>query len=304
MNILISTNSKFVHPAEVMLYSLCKSNINYSIDIYLAECNLPESDIEKLRAVVSLFEDKSLHVISIPSEKLENLMATEQYSTEIYYRIFALEYLPEDVDRIIYFDVDTIIKKELFEIYNYEFDEMCPFVVCEDAWIKKRGGYEGTIERCGITSGYTYFNSGFMLINMKYIRLHRSVGYIVDAFRRESEVYPYPDQDVLNHMYYDKVEYVPSTLFNCIPDEWWLDGKELAKNKIRYITYGELNDWSIDRSRFVDVTQNIRDNAVVIHFMAFMKPWLYRDGGMYGDLAPYADIWFEYERELENRMRL
>ena len=32
-----------------------------------------------------------------------------------------------------------------------------------------------------------------------------SVGYIVDAFYRER--YPFHDQDILNHMYYDKVQF-------------------------------------------------------------------------------------------------
>lgn len=300
MNILISTNENFIHSTEIMVYSLCKSNTDNRIDIYLAQLDLPVESIKKLEAVIGLFDNAELHVIQIPRDRIAELEVPKQYSSEIFYRIIALDYLPEDMERIMYLDVDTIVKKDITEIYNHKFGEQCPFVVCEDTWSWKRDGYDQHIERCGIPDGYTYFNTGFMLMNLKYIRHHRSVGYIVDAFVRENGFYLLPDQDVLNHMYYDRVEYVPATLYNCTPDEWWIDARDLAAGKIRYVTYGELNS-ETNRENFIDVSAQIRENAVVIHFMAFLKPWLYREW-IYPDLEPYANLWFEYEKELAERL--
>ena len=60
-----------------------------------------------------------------------------------------------------------------------------------------------------------------------------------------------------------------------------------------------MNNPSINQEEcYLNVTRQMRDNAHIIHFLAFLKPWLYRDKPMYSDLEIYAELWFEYEREM------
>ena len=203
------------------------------------------------------------------------------------------------MERILYLDADMLIKKDLTEVYSTPMSETCPFVVCDDIEGHARGSYESTLDRVAIPYNYKYFNAGFMLMNLSYLRRRDSVGYILDAFYREQNRYPFPDQDVLNHMYYDKVQFVPWSLYN-LPAEWWkVDTEALSKGVIRFASYPDMNNPSINQTeRFADATLQMRDHAHIIHYLGILKPWLYRDKPMYADVALYAGLWFECEKEM------
>lgn len=207
--------------------------------------------------------------------------------------------LPQNVERILYLDADMLIKKELTEVYETPMRETCPFVVCDDIEGHARGSYKSTLDRAGIPHNYQYFNAGFMLMNLNYLRKRNSIGYILDAFYREHKRYPFPDQDILNHMYYDKVQFVPWALYN-LPPEWWkIDVEALSKGIIRFASYSDMNNPSVNqKERFVDATLQIRDNAYIIHYMSFLKPWMYRNKPIYEDVALYAGLWLDCEKEM------
>lgn len=297
MNILIATNTKFMGITSVMVYSLCCSHEDVEVDVYLAYHDLREEDIERLQKIVSGFKQKRLHPLDVGGEFAEKMSIKDRFSCETYYRILAVDMLPKDMDRILYLDADMLVKKDLTEVYETPMDETCPFVVCDDIEGHARGSYESTLDRVAIPHNFKYFNAGFMLMNLNYLRRRNSVGYIVDAFYRER--YPFHDQDILNHMYYDKVQFVPWTLYN-LPPEWWkIDIEALSRGSIRFASYPDMNNPSINQAeRFVDATAQIRDNACIIHFFGILKPWQYRNQPMYSDLALYAGLWFECEKEM------
>lgn len=303
MNILIATNTRFMGPTSVMVYSLCRSHRDVEVDIYVAYHDLKEQDIERLQRIVSCFGRKKLHPLDVGGEFASKVSAKGRFSYETYYRILAVNLLPQDMDRILYLDADMLIKKDLTEVYGTPMSETCPFVVCDDIEGHARGSYESTLDRVAIPHNYKYFNAGFMLMNLQYLKKRDSVGYILDAFYREHNRYPFPDQDVLNHMYYDKVQFVPWALYD-LPAEWWkIDTEALSRGVIRFASYPDMNNPAINQEeRFVDATSHIRDNAHIIHYLGILKPWLYRDKPMYSDVAVYAGLWFDCEREMYERV--
>ena len=302
MNILIAANTKFIGITSVMVYSLCRSHENIEVEIYLAYHDLRKQDIERLQKIISCFKDKTLHPLDVGGEFAAKMSVQDRFSCETYYRILAVEMLPQNMDRILYLDADMLIKKDLTKVYETFIGETCPFVVCDDIEGHARGSYKSTLNRVAIPHGCKYFNAGFMLMNLNYLRMRNSVGYIVDAFYRER--YPFHDQDILNHMYYDKVQFVPWALYN-LPPEWWkIDTEALARGSIRFASYPDMNNPSINQTaRFVDATLQMRDNAHIIHYFGILKPWMYRDKPMYSDLALYAGLWFGCEQEMYERVR-
>lgn len=293
MNILIAANTKFMGPTSVMVYSLCRSHRDAEVDIYLAYHDLREQDIERLKKITFYF-GKKLHPIDVGGEFAAKVSAKGRFSYEAYYRILAVKKLPQDMERILYLDADMLINRDLTEVYRASMNDTCPFVVCDDIEGHTRGNYESTLDRVAIPRNCRYFNSGFMLMNISYLRKRNSVDYILDAFYREHNRYPFPDQDVLNHMYYDKVQFVPWALYN-LPPEWWkIDTEALSEGKIRFASYKEMNHPSFNENgRFVDATLQVRDNAYIIHYLGILKPWIYRNRPIYSDVALYAGLWFD-----------
>lgn len=298
MNILIATNTNFVGPTSVMVYSLCQIHRDKEVNIYLAYHDLREQDIERLQKIISHFAQKTLYLLDVGEEFASRISVRRHFSYESYYRILAINMLPQDMERILYLDVDMLVKKDLTEVYETLLSKTCPFVVCDDIEGHARGSYESTLDRVAIPHDRKYFNAGFMLMNLNYLRKRSSVGYILDAFYREQQ-YPFPDQDVLNHMYFDKVQFVPWSLYN-LPPEWWrVDTEALSKGVLRFASYPDMHNSSIKQAeRFVDVTIQMRDNAYIIHYLGILKPWIYRNKPIYSDVALYAGLWFDCEREM------
>ena len=113
MNILIAANTNFMEPTSVMVYSLCRSHKDTEVDIYLAYHDLREQDIERLQKIVSYFTQKKLHFLDVGGEFASRVSAKGRFSYETYYRILAVNMLPQDMERILYLDADMLIKKRL-----------------------------------------------------------------------------------------------------------------------------------------------------------------------------------------------
>ncbi len=299
MNILIATNTNFMGPTSVMVYSLCRSHRDIEVDIYLAYHDLRQQDIERLQKIIFHFDQKKLHLLDVGGEFASKVSKPGRFSYETYYRILAVNMLPQNMERILYLDADMLVKKELTEVYETPMSETCPFAVCDDIEGHARGTYESTLDRVAIPHNFRYFNAGFMLMNLNYLRKRNSIGYILDAFYREGNHYPFPDQDILNVMYYDKVKFVPWALYN-LPPEWWkVDTECLSRGIVRFASYPDMHNPSINQEeRFADATLQIRDNACIIHYMGFLKPWMYRNKPIYSDVALYAGLWFDCEKEM------
>ena len=64
-----------------------------------------------------------------------------------------------------------------------------------------------------------------------------------------------------------------------------------------------MNYSSINQTeRFVDATKQMRDNAYIIHYLGILKPWMYRSKPIYSDVALYAGLWFDCEREMYEKV--
>ena len=78
-----------------------------------------------------------------------------------------------------------------------------------------------------------------------------------------------------------------------------IDIESLSRGVIRFASYPEMNNPSINQEeRFADATIQIRDNACIIHYMGFLKPWMYRNKPIYSDVELYAGLWFDCEKEM------
>lgn len=302
MNILMSINNRFVEPARVMLYSLCKNHSEEKIDIYLLHHGLSQESVDELKKVLSLFKDKTLCLLDVGGEFVEKLQGKGEWSVETWYRIIGIELLPKDLKRILWLDADILVKGNIDDLYNTDIDGKA-FAVCEDYvsvinrnyWVK---------DNCGVPQTEKYFNAGVLLMNLEYLWKYHWPSVLRDVVLEEFSKYPNLDQDILNRLFYGQVKYMPWSLYNMNPSYLCLDLEEIAKGNIRYATYQEVNEHAEGYDeKFIDVTKQVKDKACIIHYIAESKPWNYRDKEMYWVFALYRDYWFDYEKELNELLQ-
>ena len=60
--------------------------------------------------------------VSIDETFFQDFPETDRYPRQIYYRIFAAQFLPTELDRVLYLDTDTIAIQPLDDLYHKAFD--------------------------------------------------------------------------------------------------------------------------------------------------------------------------------------
>ena len=116
MNILVTLDRGYLAPLKVMLFSLLAANPDSPIHLYILHSSLTEEDLAEIAA---LDDSGRFQATGIPvaDSRLDAAPTTDRYPKEMYYRIFAAQYLPESLDRILYLDPDLIVNIPLDELY-------------------------------------------------------------------------------------------------------------------------------------------------------------------------------------------
>ena len=94
-----------MRPLSVMLKSLLLSNSDKNFNIYVMNSSLSQQDFETVNEYLDCNRFKLLD-IKINDALLDDAPITDRYPKEMYYRIFAARYLPQDMDKILYLDPD------------------------------------------------------------------------------------------------------------------------------------------------------------------------------------------------------
>lgn len=285
MNVMIVTNSRYLKPTVVMLYSLFMQEQG-EVTVYLAYEDLTNEELEGLHQFVGVFPGKRLETLYVGTSFKEEVASRNGILVETYYRIIGWGMLPEDVERILYLDVDIVVQKSLQGLYQMEMGDRL-FTVCEDIFGKINGFHEANKRRLSIPADGNYFNAGVMLVNVKELRRTGEVDKILARVYQDYERYEYNDQDVLNEMYQDRLIYVGWDQYNCPPAWYYLNLRAAESGILEFADYDTIRTYQKKPDQFAqdytNLTQQIADSAAIIHHLADTKPWNVhrKDGSVY-----------------------
>lgn len=264
MNILLVINSKYVKCGINTLRSLMESN-DEKIRVFLAYRDLKEEEIEDVRKCLG---DNELELLYIDKDKLNGLKDNDRLPLETYFRIIALDMLPENVNKVLYLDADMIIKKSLKDLYNINIDKLSA-IACKDIY----GVGNKSEERLGLKNKGRYFNAGMMLFNIKYCREHNICQKTIDFIKEHSDIIIWQDQDALNVILEESVGLVQWEMFNCTPCMYICKKSDIEHGIVQPIKADETTQVNEHISDYVDMTMAIYDNASIIHYIGETKPW-------------------------------
>jgi lipopolysaccharide biosynthesis glycosyltransferase len=260
MNILIAINEKYIEPAKTMLYSLACQQTEHLV-VYLLQSSIREEMLEDFRKFMRDKCHGEVKVVQIDRKLFANVPKQERLSEETYYRLVAFELLPESVERILWLDGDIIVKGNITELYNQDFEGRYA-VVCAEDTMKHHA-------RLGLSREHRYFNAGVVLYDMNALRRDFTVQDIFACIEKHRDHLDLLDQDVLNVLFDSKVKYVDDTVYNNEAFGFNI----LSKAKM----------------------EEIRDTARIIHYKGSLKPWNPK-GANWAD-----KYWWKYEKERGGR---
>ena len=249
MNILTSVNKKYIRQLNVLLNSIAYSNKEEKFNIYVLNKNLDKDDLENI--TVNL-DSKNFSVIDvkIPDSEIDTFPVIEKrYPVEIYFRLFASDYLPSDIDRILYLDCDTVVINDLNELYNMDFEDNYYIAATHISKVL----HKFNEIRLNIQENEPYVNTGVLLINLKELRKIDVKDKIIKFIEKNQKRLLLPDQDIIVSLFGNKIKLIDELKYNLSEIAWYKFNINNSKNKITL-------KWIIK-------------NTVIIHYCGRNKPW-------------------------------
>lgn len=269
MNILFTVNRDYMEHVLDCIQSFARFESEDGYDIYILHSDLQEQDQIYL-AERTAGQEIRLHFQFVDPASFESFPESARYPRLIYYRIFAASLLPDELDRILYLDGDTIVINPLNELYQKNFDGNY-LLACTHVRkvLNKMNQY-----RLGMKEENAYINSGVMLMNLKALREAQDGQEVLEFVEARKRYLTLPDQDIITALYGDKIGILDTMKYN------------LSDRMIAVYNSDPLHEK-------VDL-EWVRKNAVIIHYYGKQKPWK----------KPYLgklDVFYRELKAAENR---
>jgi lipopolysaccharide biosynthesis glycosyltransferase len=140
------------------------------------------------------------------------------------HRLFASSFLPEDLDKIVYMDVDVVVLASLRELWNLPLND---YFVAAAPDHNMRLSHRRAI---GLPEDFPYFNSGVLVMNLRKWREDKITEKLLPIAVEIKDNIDFPDQDVLN-------VYAHRNGFMELPEGWNVHPRDYVEGQTRLLHY-------------------------------------------------------------------
>ena len=207
LNVLFAFDDNYVPFLLISIVSLLENENNFeNINIFILDDGISKEHkgeivnlVKRYFAQITFIKTKDIKKMDFNVLSLERNYNLKSFTT--YSRLFISHLLPEDVDKILYLDCDSIILgsfKDLWveDISNY----YCAGILdCINTAVK---------ESLGIPKDDIYINSGVLLINLKKWRDDNVEDKFVNFLIKNQNRFYQHDQGVINLVFKNKIKIV------------------------------------------------------------------------------------------------
>ena len=243
MNIVYVTDNNYVLYTLLSIKSIFDNNTsNSKFRFFIIENGISKHNRAKISNYIEKNNQKAefIKCDTTPIDGGENMQTGLIHERNIYItRIVAAkllipELLPEDIEKALYLDSDTLVLSDIKELYSQDISNYIIGMGMDNVY------YNSTIEN--EIPIPIYYNSGILLINVKKWKEDNINAKILDYVKKNPKI-RWPDQDVLN--------------------------KILPPDEIKMLD----RKWNNQYRTFNDTTIETTDNGGIIHYFTKVKPW-------------------------------
>ncbi len=247
MELLVTVDKNYIPPLQVMLTSLCLNNPGEKIELYLLHSRLQEKELEPLQKQCDSLGCRFFPV-KIEDSWFEHAPVTKQYPREMYYRLLAPLFLPENLHRILYLDPDILVINSLRLLWETDMEGKLFAAAAHTG----KTNLANNINQVRLGTTNKYFNSGVLLINLDQGRKEILPEEIFRYAGEHAKELLLPDQDILNAVFGSRTLELDDYLWN-------YDARNYSTYLLRSGGVCDM-DW-------------VMGNTGILHFCGKTKPW-------------------------------
>ncbi len=193
LNVLYMCDNGFAGVTGVSLTSLFENNPcdKISITVYLLLVGVDEENCRKFKQLSQTYHQtiQLIDATTTFAELTNTNIPTYRGSSMTNLRLYFDRYIPEDINRLLYLDSDTLICGSLAELIHINMEGKLLGMVM-DAYgdlLKKEEG-----------KNFNYYNAGVLLINCQRWRCEHWHSKIMEYAHKYGKEFSHPDQDLYN----------------------------------------------------------------------------------------------------------
>ena len=246
INVIYGSDENYQFGAGVSAVSLLINNPQIIFRFHFFFNTVNAQFLDKLRLITEQFSTEII-VYELDNALLKKLPSSDVWSSAMYFRLIAFDYLSSDYDYALYLDADVMCNGRLDLATDLIENNICG-VIADDLGVRTKSG--SRLHTPELVE--TYFNSGVMFVNLKKWHEEQITTKCFELLSADNAkaLYKYPDQDVLNLLLKDKLVLLDKR-FNTI-----------------YTLKNELYD-----STHQKYSKIITIDTVLIHYTGVTKPW-------------------------------
>ena len=266
INIVLSSDNNYAIYIPVLIESLYHTaSKKYEYVITIADANITDDTKNSIAYNAKEYENITINYVNIDYiiSKYKNLFVTfAHFTVSTYIRFFIADLLP-DVDKVIYLDIDLLIKSDISELYeinieNHMIAAAVDACYARQLYFNKHSEVAYSENILGLPKGISEFNAGVLLINLKKWRDDNLTSKCLDKLA-EIGTPRVLDQCILNAVIKQDDIYK-------LPVEW------------NYVWHAELENLEpITKSNtFNEIIDNYNkkiNQIKIIHYTSGVKPW-------------------------------
>lgn len=279
MNFVLASDNGYIDHCATTMTSILVNNKGANVFV-LTEW-LSEENVQRLKKIAKSFNG-NVEVVQVDSAKLQDFPMPKDkdlahISIATYYRLFVATLLPSTVDKVIYLDCDTVVRRPLDEMWNIDMEDYAlgaVYQMCD--W------NVAAAERLHFDPKYGYFNAGVLIMNLKYWREKNIQTLLMSTLREIKNDLKFHDQDVLNAALHAMTKRIPCS-YNMLTSYF---SYKVLKSKDATSDGKVLNDHADYKSI---LKAEIR-NPHIVHYVSRPKPWEKMC------FHPYRNDYFKYAK--------
>lgn len=277
MEIVLCTDSNLIKQTSVLIHSIIFCNPHELLNFHIFTLDVKKTEEE----IFLCFNNKNIKtkIYSISEKDFTLLPIHMSYITKgTYLRFFIESFLPENITKVLYLDIDTIVCKSLTPLWNEDLSNYAiaaaKDVECDDICRYNRLDYDHKD---------SYFNAGVLLINLSYWRKQKISKKAIDFLTEHPEKCTFHDQDALNHILHGSVKFI-SNKYNAIYAFFKKDSDSLL----------------LEKEKLSSIKKEI-ENPIIIHYAGKLKPWHHE---YYNFNYPFGQIWQFFRQKTNTPCKL
>lgn len=278
MIVVYNCDENFASIFATSVVSLFENNKDVDdITVYLIEDEVSAESKSRFQDIANCY---GRTIITLPMPNIEEIAKTDIYippnlQMATCGRLFVSKLLPDNLDKIIYADCDTLFLRSISALWKQDISEDYVGMVS----IPTSKNHKRII---GMSPDSTYYNSGLLLINLKRWREENVDIDFMEYFQKQGGYVPYPDEGVLNAVFEGKIRTLPLK-YNVYGQIFSFGYEELLrlKKQKKFYCFGEYEE--------------AQKYPVMLHFVSTyripLRPWVI------GCNHPYTKEYLKYREK-------